>query len=139
MARRSKALVALGAAFAIFFAWFFSSDVLTDSATRAAYDMEEAAAKLQRSSASSFTLVHRPKPSPSGCEHGYTIQFSQQSILVIWCKSASGDRNVASHGTTYHLNFVDVPETTILEKAAGEPVTIELRKTGAKPAVSRVY
>ncbi|MGH6644421.1 MAG: hypothetical protein ACRED3_17165, partial [Bradyrhizobium sp.] len=61
------------------------------------------------------------------------------SILVMWCKSASGDGTVASHGTTSHLNYVDVPETTILEKRAGEPITFELQKTGGKPSISRVY
>ena len=140
MKTRDKALIALvgvivGAAW-----WFVSSDdFLTDSATRMARDIGDASGKLNASSQPSYTLIHRPSPSPEGCEHDYKVQVSQQSILVMWCKSASGDSTVASHGTTSHLNYVDVPETTIVEKRAGEPITFELQKTGGKPSIVRVY
>jgi hypothetical protein len=115
------------------------SDFMTDSATRAAYDLEKAADTLQRSSASTYTLVHRPKASPEGCSHGYSVQLSRQSSLVVWCKSADGATNVASHTTTYHLRYVDVPEQINLEKHAGEPLTIELQQTSGKPKVVRAY
>lgn len=140
MNARDKVLIAIGGIIVGAAWWFVSSDdFLTDSATRAANDIEAAAEKLQRSSASTYTLVHRPKPLPEGCAHDYKIQVSQQSIMVMWCKSASGDSNVASHGTTYHLNYVDVPETTILDKRAGEPVTFELQKTSGKPSIVSVH
>ena len=116
-----------------------SDDFLTDSATRAAYDLEKAADTLQRSSASTYTLVHRPKASPEGCSHDYSFQLSRQSSLLVWCKSADGATNVSSHTTTYHLRFVDVPEQTNLSKRAGEPITIELQKTSGKPKVLRAY
>ncbi len=115
------------------------SDFLTDSATRAAYDLEKAADAMQRASASTYTLVHRPKASPEGCSHDYSFQLSRQSSLLVWCKSADGTTNVASHATTYHLRYVDVPEQIRLEKRAGEPVTIELQKAGGKPKVVRAY
>lgn len=140
MKNRNKILIAIvgvivGAAW-----WFVSSDdFLTDSSTRMAADIGDAARTLQGSSASTYTLIHRPKASPEGCTHDYKVQVSQQSIMVMWCKSASGDSIVASHGTTSHLNYVDVPETTIMEKRAGEPVTFELQKTGGKPSVVRVH
>ena len=115
------------------------SDFLTDSATRAAYDLEKAADAMQRASASTYTLVHRPKASPEGCSHDYSFQLSRQSSLLVWCKSADGTTNVASHTTTYHLRYVDVPEQIRLEKRAGEPVTIELEKASGKPKVVRAY
>ena len=115
------------------------SDFLTDSATRAAYDLEKAADTMQRSSASTYALVHRPKASPEGCAHNYSFQLSRQSSLLVWCKSADGATNVASHATTYHLQYVDVLEQIRLEKRAGEPVTIELQKTSGKPKVLRAY
>jgi hypothetical protein len=129
-------------AFAVAFAAFgltACSDFLTDSATRAAYDLEEAADAMQRASASTYTLVHRPKASPEGCSHAYSFQLSRQSSLLVWCKSADGTTNVASHATTYHLRYVDVPEQIRLEKRAGEPVTIELQKASGKPVVVRAY
>ena len=115
------------------------ADLWTDSATRAAYDLEQAASATQKSSAPTFTLVHRPKASPEGCSHDYALQLSRQSSLVMWCKSPDGTSNVASHATTYHLRYVDVPEQINLEKRAGEPVTIELQKTAGKPKVLRAY
>lgn len=115
------------------------SDFLTDSATRAAYDLEKAADVMQLTSASTYTLVHRPKASPEGCSHAYSFQLSRQSSLLVWCKSADGTSNVASHATTYHLRYVDVPEQIRLEKRAGEAVTIELQKTSGKPKVVRAY
>ena len=93
----------------------------------------------QRSSAPIYTLVHRPKASPEGCSHDYSFQLSRQSALLMWCKSPDGTSNVASHATTYHLRYVDVPEQINLEKRAGEPVTIELQKTAGKPKVLRAY
>lgn len=125
------ALVALG--------FTACSDFLTDSATRAAYDLEKAAEAMQRSSAPTYTLVHRPKASPEGCSHNYSFQLSRDSSLLMWCKSADSATNVASHATTYHLRYVDVPEQTNLEKRAGEPVTFELQKTSGRPRVLRAY
>ncbi len=130
---------------AVAFAWlalnFFAgcSDLWTDSATRAAYELEEAADAMRRSSASTYTVVHRPKASPEGCSHDYSFQLSRQSSMLFWCKSPNGETNVASHATTYHLRYVDVPEQTRLEKRAGEPVTIELQRTSGKPTVVRAY
>ena len=106
---------------------------------RAAYDLEKAAEAMQRSPAPTYTLVHRPKASPEGCSHDYSFQLSRQSSMLMWCKSPAGDTNIASHATTYHLRYVDVPEQINLEKRAGEPVTIELKKTSGKPTVVRAY
>ena len=114
-------------------------DFMTDSATRLANDLQRAAESMPANSGATYTLVHRPKSSPEGCAHDYSFQLSRQSSLLIWCKSPSGEKNVASHTTTYHLRYVDVPEQINLEKRAGEPITIELQKTLGKPVVVRAY
>ena len=114
-------------------------DFLTDSATRAANDLQMAAEAMQGSSAATYTLVHRPKASPEGCTHDYSFQLSRQSSMLMWCKSPNGEKNVASHATTSHLRYVDVPEQINLEKRAGEPITFELQKTLGKPVVVRAY
>ncbi len=57
-------------------------DFLTDSATRAANDLQKAAEAMQRSSAATYTLVHRPKASPEGMvRHDYSFQLSRQSSM----------------------------------------------------------
>jgi hypothetical protein len=114
-------------------------DFLTDSATRVANDLQKATEAMQGSSGATYILVHRPKASPEGCTHDYSFQLSRQSSMLMWCKSPNGERNVASHTTTSHLRYVDMPEQINLEKRAGEPITIELQKTLGKPVVVRAY
>lgn len=111
------------------------SDFLTDGATRIAYEIESGAAAFKRSSAMSYSIKHVPQPSPEGCAGPYKLQLSERSALVIWCKDSSGSNVVASHTTTYHLNFVDVPQTYIVDKGAGEPTTIDLEKQGGRIVV----
>ena len=41
--------------------------------------------------------------------------------------------------TTYHLNFVQVPETIIVDKKRGEALSIELARGSGKPAVKWVF
>ena len=61
-------------------------DFITDSATRAANDLQKAAEAMQGSWAATYTLVHRPKASPEGCSHDYSFQLSRQSSMLVWCK-----------------------------------------------------
>jgi len=114
------------------------SDFMTDGATRIAYEIESAASAFKSSSARSYSIRHIPKPSPEGCAGPYKLQLSARSALVIWCKDSSGSTVVASHTTTYHLNFVDVPQTYIVDKAAGEPTTIDLEKQDGRIVVVAV-
>jgi hypothetical protein len=100
----------------------------SDGATRIAYDIEAGAAAFRGSAATSYSVKHVPEPYPEGCGGPYSVQLSAASILVIWCKDAAGARIVGSHGTTYHLRFVEVPRQLNLEKPAGEPLYIDLEK-----------
>lgn len=109
-------------------AWVVLLAACTDGATRIAYDLEAGAKALQRSGAASTSVKHVLEAHPEGCAGPYAVQFSAASILVIWCKDASGARTVGSHGTTYHLRFVEVPKQLNLEKNAGEPLYIDLEK-----------
>ncbi len=111
------------------------SDFLTDGATRIANEIESGAATLKGSTAASYSVKHVPKPSPEGCAGPYKLQLSERSSLVICCKASGGSKVVSSHTTTYHLNFVDVPQTYKVDKSAGEPCFIELEKQGGKIVV----
>ncbi len=111
----------------------------SDGATRIAYEIEAAVADFQRSSDQTRTLRHEPKASPEGCADAYTIQFSAASSLLIWCKPAIGGKATSSHTTTYHLRFVKVPKTYLVDKAAGKPTFIELKKEGASVVITNVH
>ncbi|HTO55498.1 MAG TPA: hypothetical protein VMR50_19095 [Myxococcota bacterium] len=125
---------------AIALASLCACSVLFDAATSIADDIETGAKQLKSSSDSELTIVHTPKASRSDCADAYRVQFSRDSLIAVWCY-APGDptKVVSSHTTTYHLNWVDVPETTIVDKKKGEPLSIELVKGADKPIVKRVF
>jgi len=110
----------------------------TDGATRIAYDIESGVAAFQRSDAGTYVIRHVPESMPDGCADAYTVQFSANSSLVIWCKESAGGKVTSSHTTTYHLRFVKIPKTFKLDKAAGEPTIIELRKENGAIVITRV-
>lgn len=114
-------------------------DALLDAATAIAYDIEKQAGNFARSGAERATIVHVPASTRAGCKDDYRVQFSGNSALVIWCRApGSTTETVSSHSTTYHLRFVEVPETTILDKKRGESIAIDLVRGSGKPAVAAV-
>jgi len=105
-------------------------DFLTDGATRVAYDLEHAIQKVPGEEHGRLVLQHVPKASPEGCDSDYKIQLSENSLIGIWCIDARSGKVTGSHTTTYHLNFVKVPRTWILDKRAGVATTITLERQG---------
>jgi hypothetical protein len=69
---------------------------------------------------------------PEGCGGAYTVQFTADSSLVIWCRKSDANgvasAVASSHTTTYHLRFVRIPQTFRVDKGAGEATIIELAK-----------
>jgi hypothetical protein len=100
----------------------------TDAATRVAYDLERGAKELRRSAAASLVVDHAPELTPEGCPGGYTLQLSEASALLVWCKDSVEGPATSSHITTYHLNYVTVPQTFSIHKGAGEHALIELTR-----------
>jgi hypothetical protein len=112
--------------------------LLTDGATRLAYDVESASRTLRRSDAKELAFTHRPVAWPEGVTGPYEVvvgespdsMASGSSLLV-------GDLNSRNYGlwgynwsTSYHLNFVRVPRTLRIRKSAGAPLGVQLRKNG---------
>lgn len=110
----------------------------TDAATRVAYDLEAGAKRLRSSREQTLTVEHVPQAKPEGCTGGYTLQLSQESALLVWCQDSIGGRSSGSHTTTYHLNYVGVPQTLIIHKQAGEHTWIDIRKDGDAVVVAGV-
>jgi hypothetical protein len=105
---------------------------LTDAATRAAGEIADGVRHGQTK------IELRMRPTPEGCAADYKLQLSKQSALVIWCIDPITKSVTSSHTTTSHLAYVDVPQTFIVEKHAGELVTIELSGDGGKSTVTDV-
>jgi hypothetical protein len=112
-------------------------DVLTDAATRIAYDIEAGERRLDRREGSRHSVQHRTPSAADQCTGPYTVQIDKVGALVIWCKDDAG-RTVSSHSTTYHGRVVVTPRTWILEKPAGSTLTIDLERRGGRAYIQDV-
>jgi len=100
--------------------------MLTDSATRLAYDIEAASKQLKRDG-DRVTLRHEMPSRRGECEGPYSVQVDKVGAIVFWCRDAAGTV-LSSLGTSYHRRFVQTPETYYLHKPAGETLVIELER-----------
>jgi hypothetical protein len=109
----------------------------TDAATRLAYDLEAGADKVGRNDGARYTVVHRTPSRRGECEGPYRVQLDKVGALVVWCKDAAGDSTVSSHSTSHHGRHVRTSRTWIVDKRAGEPLSIDLeRQAGSVVIVS---
>jgi hypothetical protein len=110
-------------------------DVVTDAATRLAYDIKDGANRLGGEDGAMHS-IHHQTPSASGqCTGPYKLQLDKVGAIIIWCKDASGE-TVSSHSTTYHARYVDTPTTYLLDKEAGTTLTIDLERRGGRAVVT---
>ena len=107
--------------------------LVSDAATRLAYQIRDEAASLKRSGETTRTFEHAPHAWPEGVSGPYRIEITEtrtsprpghRSIGV--ARSLTGPTRSA---TSYHLNFVEVPKDVVVAHQAGEAtrVTLELK------------
>lgn len=111
-------------------------DILTDAATRLAYDIKAAEGRLGREPGASYSVRHTPADA-SECSGPYTVQLDKVGALIVWCKDAAGN-TVASGSTTYHSRFIDTPITYIVDKPAGTTLVIEIERRNGRAVVTYV-
>lgn len=109
--------------------------LMTDAATRAANDLKNGVAHAHGLSNGHYVIELKMRAQPEGCSEDYTLQLSRQAALVVWCKEAGTGRTTSSHITTSHLGSVDVPETLIVTKHAGQSVIVEMQQSSDKDRV----
>ncbi len=99
--------------------------LVSDAATRLAYQIRDEAAALRRSGAAKHTFEHHPRKWPDGVSGDYRIHIgaSEGHLRSIGVWPTGG-------GTTYHLNFVAVPRDLTVSHRKGEPtlVTLEMKE-----------
>jgi hypothetical protein len=110
----------------------FFDTFVSDSATRFAMQLRDEAAALRRSGETTRTFAHRPKPWPDGLRGDYRIVFTgpaEQTDGRRGLMTAKSYDGPLWSGTTYHLNYVRVPQPLSVAHRKGEPtyVTLELR------------
>jgi hypothetical protein len=106
--------------------------VVSDSATRFAYQLRDEAAALRASGTKSRTFTHVPATWPDGLSGDYRIEFVGPAELtdgrrgLMTAKSYDGP---LWSSTNHHLNFVRIPLPLKVAHRKGEPtiVTLELR------------
>lgn len=113
-------------------------DMLTDPATRLAYDMESAVSRLGENERATIALVHKTPSAAGQCDGAYTVQIDKVGAIIIWCYNARGE-TVSSHSTSYNARFTDTPRTYIVAKPAGSPLTILLQRRSGHASVTGVY
>ena len=96
--------------------------VMTDAATRLAFDIRDHAVELNRSDASSITFLHQPIANPEGCAAAYTITIAPRGSIGVHCDGRG-------YGTTYHRKFTDTERALSASHSAGEATKVTLRKT----------
>lgn len=112
-------------------------DIATDPATPLASDLEAGADRLGSDAGATYT-VHHTTPSKAGeCTGPYKVQLDQVGAMIIWCKDAAGEM-VSSHSTSYHARFVETPETFLIDKGAGETLSIDLERSGGRAVIVAV-
>ena len=111
-------------------------DILTDSATRLAYDIEAGVDDLGHESGATYSIQHTPAEADE-CSGSYKVQLDKVGALIVWCKDASGS-TVASGSTTYHSRYIDTPQTHILEKQAGTTLIVEIERRNGRAVVTNV-
>jgi hypothetical protein len=111
-----------------------SCNAFTDAATRLAYDIQGAAARLGPDEGARYTLIHRTPSAPGQCDGPYRLQLDRVGAIVIWCHDRAG-AVVSSHSTSWHRRFVDTARTFILDKPAGAPLRIELERRGGRAVI----
>jgi len=110
----------------------------TDGATRLAGELRDAAAQLRSSGATHSVMTHLPRAHPEGCAAAYSLLLAERSSIVIWCRPSLGAAPTRSYTTTYHLNFVRVPERFEVEKGQGESTMIDLEMRHGEVVVANV-
>ena len=121
----------------------------SDAATRVAYDIESGVKQLGSQEGSRTEIPHVPSRWPEGCAGSYRLRIGKGSAtaegnnnfhinpgaagLSIRCYGSNGNPHAWS--TTYHLRFVDVPQTVEVEKPDGGTAFIQVDRQGGRAVV----
>ncbi|MDQ2078373.1 hypothetical protein [Marinimicrobium sp. ABcell2] len=112
-------------------------EVMTDPATRLAYDLRAGANRLGTNPGATLTLQHHTPSRRGQCEGPYRVQFDKAGALVIWCKDESGE-TISSHSTSYHRSYVKTSGAFTVDKRAGSTLKIGLVRRGGKAVIVEV-
>ena len=111
--------------------------LMTDAATRLAFQIEDEVEAMRKSGETKRTFEHIPARWPEGIADDYRVEMQESAGGTRGALIVTESRAGAVHyHTTAHSNWVDVPATLVATHTKGEAtlVTIELR--GGKPVIT---
>ena len=132
MNRRTVVLitVALAISGGVVFGQTAFETVFSDAATRLAYQIRDEAAALRRSGQTTVTFAHHPAAWPNGVGGDYRIELDEgYKPPQPGHRSIGVARNLTEptfYATSYHLNFVEVPQDLAVSHRKGEPTMVTL-------------
>ena len=106
--------------------------ILTEAATRLAYDIESAALKLETSDQNSTEIKHTPWAYSDGVKGDYKVWLCPTTRVPHPREPGrfmSRSLKVHRYSTSYHCRFVSIPEFLQRGEKAGEPTYLLLKKT----------
>jgi hypothetical protein len=130
---RKKILALVGLALALIAVYWGFESLVSDAATRLAYQIRNQALSMRASGETRRTFVHSPRSWPEGVDGAYRIEIkSTRTDPYPGHRSIGVARNLnepPGYWTSYHLNYVEVPEDVEVAHQKGEPtlVTLEMR------------
>lgn len=134
--------ILLGSLCAIPALWLGAERLVSDAATRLAYQIRNEALWMRLSGAPSVSFEHRPKSWPEGITGDYRIEFSGGDNPVVPGRRTIGvARDLtepAWYSTSYHLNYVEVPARLVAAHHAGEVTRITLERRGDKVLLTKM-
>jgi hypothetical protein len=143
MSRRAVALliavVALGGVL-LFSAQYAIETFVSDAATRLAYQIRDEAAALGRSGDTTRRFEHHPKGWPEGISGDYRVEIVETPTAPRpGHRSIGVARNLTEppwFWTSYHLNYVEVPQDVTVSHRKGEPTIVTLRRESGRIVLS---
>jgi hypothetical protein len=123
----------IAAVIALIAGYFAFEALVSDAATRLAYQIRNQSLLMRVSGESTRTFVHEPRSWPDGVDGAYRVEIkSGKTDPFPGHRSIGVARNLTErpwYWTSYHRNYVDVPEDVEVAHQAGEPtlVTLEMR------------
>ncbi len=111
--------------------------IMTDAATRLAFQIEDEVDALRESGATQRTFEHRPARWPEGIAGAYRVELRESSggtrgALIVMETHATA----VHYHTTAHSNWVDVPATLVATHAKGAPTLVTIEMRGGKPVIT---
>jgi hypothetical protein len=116
--------------------------LVSDAATRLAYQIRDEAAALRQSGQPSHTFAHHPVSWPEGVSGDYRIEIVETKTSPRpGHRSIGVARNLTErtwYATSYHLNYVEVPQDVTVSHRKGEPTMVTLEMKEGKVLLTRL-